>query len=52
MTKMLNVKRLGSVDVDNIHKVERTKESKDNFKRQLRDCIKLLIHLEMILNDW
>lgn len=52
MTKMLNVKRLGSVDVDNIRKVERTKESKDNFRRQLRDCIKLLIHLERILNDW
>lgn len=52
MTKMLNVKRLGSVDVDNIRKVERTKESKDNFRRQLRDCIKLLIHLERVLNDW
>lgn len=52
MIKLLNIDRLGSVDVENILKVERTESAKSNFKRQVKDCIKLLVHLERILNDW
>ena len=52
MIKLLNIDRLGSVDIENILKVERTESAKSNFKRQIKDCIKLLVHIERILNDW
>ena len=52
MNKLLNVDRLSSISIDNIRNVERTESAKSNFKRQIRDCIKLLIHIERILNDW
>lgn len=52
MIKLLNIDRLGSVDIENILKVERTESAKSNFKRQIKDCIKLLMHIERILHDW
>lgn len=53
MNRLLKISMFNKVGViDDIRRTDRSEFSKDNFKRQISDCIKFLVFIETRLEDW
>lgn len=53
MNRLLKISMFNKVGViDDIRRADRSEFSKDNFKRQISDCIKFLVFIETRLEDW